>query len=58
MRLSGELPVFSSSILQCEEVMVILRHQREEIRDFHVASLFLFGSVARNEATASSDIVS
>lgn len=37
-------------------LFTILRPQYEEIRAFHVASLFLFGSVARNEATPSSDI--
>lgn len=33
-----------------------MRQQREAISDFHVASLFLFGSVARDQAKASSDV--
>ena len=36
--------------------MDTLRQQREAIAAFHVASLVLFGSVARDEATASSDV--
>jgi len=52
----GEYPTNSSSIFRCDEVLTILRQQHEGIRAFHVASLFLFGSVARNQATASSDI--
>jgi len=56
VRLSTESPIITSSILRCEEVIAILRPQHDAIRAFHVASLFLFGSVARNEATPSSDI--
>ncbi len=56
MRLSGESNTITTSILRCEEVIDILRQHRETICDFHVASLFLFGSVARNEAKASSDV--
>lgn len=56
MRLSGESNTITISILQCDEVIDTLRQQREAICSFHVASLFLFGSVARNEAKASSDV--
>ena len=33
-----------------------MRQKREDICAFHVATLSLFGSVARNEAKASSDV--
>lgn len=33
-----------------------MRQQRETICAFHVASLFLFGSVARNDARDNSDV--
>jgi uncharacterized protein len=56
VRLSGEYTTTTPSILRCEEVIDTLRQQRENICAFHVASLFLFGSVARNEANANSDI--
>ena len=56
MRLSGESNTITASVLRCDEVIEILRQQREVICDFHVAALFLFGSVARNEAKASSDV--
>ncbi len=56
MRLSGESNTTTASILQCDEVIKTLRQQREDICAFHVATLFLFGSVARNEAKASSDV--
>lgn len=56
MRLSGESNTITTSILRCDEVIDTLRQQREAICVFHVASLFLFGSVARNEAKASSDV--
>lgn len=56
MRLSGESNTITTSILRCDEVIDTLRQQREAICAFHVASLFLFGSVARNEAKASSDV--
>lgn len=56
MRLSGESNTITASILRCDEVIDTLRKQREVICTFHVASLFLFGSVARNEAKASSDV--
>ena len=56
MRLSGESATDTASILRCDEVIDTLRQQREAIVAFHVASLVLFGSVARDEANASSDV--
>ena len=45
----------ASQIFQCEDVIAILREQMIESR-FGVKSLFLFGSVARNEASQKSDL--
>ena len=56
MRLSGESNTITASVLRCDEVIDTLRQQREAICAFHVASLFLFGSVARDQAKASSDV--
>lgn len=38
------------------EVTALLQEQRERITSFGVRSLFLFGSVARDEARADSDV--
>lgn len=56
MRLSGESNTITASVFRCEEVIAILYQHRETISSFHVVSMFLFGSVARNEATADSDV--
>ena len=56
MKYSGEKNISNSYILQCDEVLEILRQQRDVILELHVASLYLFVSVARNQAKASSDI--
>ena len=39
-----------------QEVIEVLSAHRQELRDMGVASLALFGSVARNEATDASDV--
>ncbi|TAE55707.1 MAG: nucleotidyltransferase [Nostocales cyanobacterium] len=39
-----------------EEVLQILRKHQQELKDLGVISLELFGSVARNEAHANSDV--
>ncbi len=39
-----------------EKVLEILDHRKMELRQFHVGSLYLFGSVARGESTDDSDI--
>ena len=39
-----------------EEVVAVLAQHREELRGSGVASLLLFGSVARGQATEASDI--
>lgn len=56
VRLSGESNTITASVLGCDEVIDTLRQQREAICVFHVAALFLFGSVARNEARDNSDV--
>jgi len=56
MKLLSEIPSNNSLIALCDEVLTTLRQHREAIKSFHVAALFLFGSVSRNEATTSSDI--
>ena len=56
VRLSGEANTINASILRCDEVIYTLRQQREVICTFHVASLFLFGSVASDQAKATSDV--
>jgi predicted nucleotidyltransferase len=49
VRLSGESNTITTSILRCDEVIDTLRQEREAI-------LSLFGSVARDQAKASSDV--
>ena len=39
-----------------EKILEILDHRKEELGQFHVESLYLFGSVARGESTDDSDI--
>ncbi len=39
-----------------EDVLRTLRDHREKLRRFRVASLWIFGSVARDDATDASDI--
>lgn len=39
-----------------DEVIRLLAGAREALGPFHVKALFLFGSVARDEATAQSDV--
>jgi predicted nucleotidyltransferase len=39
-----------------EQVIAILTENINKIRAFHVRSLYLFGSVVRGEATATSDV--
>jgi uncharacterized protein len=39
-----------------EQALRILAANREKLRDFAVESVAIFGSVARNEATAASDV--
>ena len=56
MRLSDDSNTITASVLRCDEVIDTLRQHRKPIRAFHVAALFLFGSVSRNEAKATSDI--
>ena len=56
MKLSDESNTITVSVLRCDEVIDTLRQQREAICAFHVAALFLFGSVARDQAKASSDV--
>ena len=46
----------TTSILECDQVIHTLRQHCIEIGAFQVASLFLFGSVVRNEAKNNSDI--
>ncbi len=39
-----------------ENVLRILAAHRQDLKNFHVKALALFGSVARDEATAESDV--
>ena len=39
-----------------DQVIRILRKNRTAISPFHVRALYIFGSVARNEATENSDV--
>lgn len=39
-----------------DEAICRIREHEEELRQFHFAALSLFGSVARDEATESSDV--
>jgi uncharacterized protein len=43
-------------ILSQEDVITKLSTQQQELKSFHVKALFLFGSVARNEANINSDV--
>lgn len=43
-------------VLDCQAVMDCISNHLAAIREFEVYSLALFGSVARNEATANSDL--
>ncbi|MCY7367264.1 MAG: nucleotidyltransferase family protein [Chamaesiphon sp.] len=45
----------ASQIFRCEDVIAILREQMM-LSKFGIKSLFLFGSVARNEANQESDL--
>jgi predicted nucleotidyltransferase len=42
--------------MQREEALAILNNHRDNLKEFGVRSLMLFGSVARNEAQADSDV--
>ena len=42
--------------LQREEVIALLNSHKSSIQEFQVESLLIFGSVARNEASAESDV--
>ena len=47
----------AASIPQAEQVLALLRaHRREWRQRYQVRRIGLFGSIARNEATASSDV--
>ena len=46
----------SNEVLDRQTVVDLLRDCEETIRTFDVRSLFLFGSVARNEASPASDL--
>jgi len=56
VKLSGEANTITTSILGCDEVIRTLHQHREAICAFNVEALFLFGSVARNEAKSNSDV--
>jgi predicted nucleotidyltransferase len=43
-------------IPQPEDIVAVLAEHREELRESGVASLLLFGSVARRQATETSDV--
>jgi predicted nucleotidyltransferase len=43
-------------IPRAEEVVAVLANHRDELRESGVASLHLFGSVARGQATEASDV--
>lgn len=42
--------------MRCEDILSLLRAHAEELRRLGIVHLFLFGSVARDEATSSSDV--
>lgn len=42
--------------MERQEVLDIVKAHQDRLNDFAVKDLFLFGSVARNEATAASDV--
>jgi len=42
--------------MRCEEVLRILAENRGKLGDFAVSHIAVFGSVARNEATDTSDV--
>jgi len=39
-----------------EKILNLLKEHHDEIKNFKVQKMFLFGSVARGEETASSDV--
>jgi predicted nucleotidyltransferase len=49
-------PMSFGGSMRRDEVIRLLAGAREALRPFHVKALFLFGSVARDEATAQSDV--
>ncbi|NJN71608.1 MAG: nucleotidyltransferase family protein [Limnothrix sp. RL_2_0] len=42
--------------MERQEVLDIVKAHQDRLNDFAVKDLFLFGSVARNESTANSDV--
>ncbi|MBR8827290.1 MAG: nucleotidyltransferase family protein [Gomphosphaeria aponina SAG 52.96 = DSM 107014] len=54
--LAINLPPTQKKIWQRDEVLAIIAAHREELQSMGVKSLELFGSVARNEANADSDV--
>lgn len=42
--------------MQQKEALILLADHQDQLRDFGVKSLMLFGSVARNEAHSGSDV--
>lgn len=42
--------------MQRQEVLDIVKAHRDRLNDFAVKDLFLFGSVAQDEATATTDV--
>jgi len=54
--IANNLPPTQRKIWQRDEVIAIINAHREELQAMGVKSLELFGSVARNEANADSDV--
>ncbi|MEM8806792.1 MAG: nucleotidyltransferase family protein [Cyanobacteria bacterium P01_G01_bin.38] len=48
--------VSTPAILDCKTVLARLQKHYHTLKEFHIQSLALFGSVACNESTASSDL--
>jgi predicted nucleotidyltransferase len=46
----------TSKILDCKSVLACLQDHLDTIKSFRIQSLALFGSIARNEATPTSDL--
>jgi predicted nucleotidyltransferase len=46
----------SDQLLTCEKAIKFLKEAKSELSRFHIKALFLFGSVARNEARLDSDV--
>ncbi|MGB7248083.1 MAG: nucleotidyltransferase family protein [Phormidesmis sp.] len=46
----------NTTLLSKQQVIAILKSHRDQLSEFLVKALFLFGSVARDEATAESDV--